>query len=279
MARQLPRMESLLSCRTYPIHYLVIPKCGCTFVKNLIWQLDHGTGYVNPPRIHERTRDFARVAQFNLSVDEVRAQPYSFVVLRNPLDRFLSLYFDKVVGDGYRKFVPLRAILHDKHGLNIEAKTPAEHTANCHILIDWIEANLAGGNSAKNLATNSAMNVGSKSGGTEIGRDPHWTPQANRMETIRVFDMKVLPLSGLDDSLTRLLQPILPDISEILGKLERYATNTKEMKNQVLDAAIKDRILQVYRRDADNYARLEEVWARLTPKSSDEIPRASQIFA
>ena len=258
MARQQPRMESLLSCRTYPIRYLVIPKCGCTFVKNLIWQLDHGTGYVNPPRIHERTRDFARVAQFNLTVEEVRAEPYSFVVLRNPLDRFLSLYFDKVVGDGYRKFVPLRAILRDKHGLNVDAKTPAEHTANCHILIDWIEQNLGSG--------------------TEIGRDAHWTPQAYRMETIRAFDMKVLSLSGLDDSLTMLLQPILPDIAETLGKLERYTTNTKEMKNQVLDAAIRARIGQVYQRDGDNYEKLREVWAKVAPKSGAEIPRASQIF-
>ena len=259
MARQLPRMESLLSCRTLPIRYLVIPKCGCTFVKNLIWQLDHGAGYINPPRIHERTRDFARVAQLNLSVEEIRTEPYSFVVLRDPLDRFMSLYFDKVVGDGYRKFVPLRAILRDNHKLNVAAKTAAEHKRNCHILIDWIEQNLSDGN--------------------EIGRDPHWTPQAYRMETIRAFDMKVLSLSGLDTSLTMLLQPILPDIAQILGKLERYTTNTSEIKNQVLDAAIKDRINLVYRRDRENYDKLRAVWHEMAPTTGAEIPRAARIFA
>ncbi|MGV8986512.1 MAG: sulfotransferase family 2 domain-containing protein [Cypionkella sp.] len=258
MARQQPRMESLLSCRSLPIRYLVIPKCGCTFVKNLIWRLDHGEDYVNPPRIHERTRDFARVAQFNLTLDEVRAEAFSFVVLRNPIDRFMSLYFDKVVGEGYRKFVPLRAVLRDNHGLDVEAATPSEHLRNCHIMIDWIEENLAKPN--------------------EIGRDPHWTPQHFRMETIRAFDMKVLPLSKLDNHLTLLLSDVVPDIATILGKLERYTTNSKALKEQVLDGSLKERIWQIYARDRSNYEKLQEVWRNIAPKSSAEIPRASEVF-
>ena len=258
MARQQPRMESLLSCRTLPIRYLVIPKCGCTFIKNLIWRLDHGEDYANPPRIHERTRDFARVAQFNLTLEEVRAEPCSFVVLRDPIDRFLSLYFDKVVGEGYRKFVGLRAVLRDNHGLNVEAETPDEHRANCHIMIDWIEENLTKPN--------------------EIGRDPHWTPQAYRMETIRAFDMKVLPLSNLDSHLTLLLSDVVPDLPGILGKLERYTTNSKDRKDQTLDPALKARIAQVYARDLANHEKLKDVWRQIAPKSAAEIPRASGIF-
>lgn len=258
MARQPPRMESLLSCKALPIRYLVIPKCGCTFVKNLLWRLDHGESYVNPPRIHERTRDFARVAQFNLTVDEVRAEEHCFVVLRNPVDRFLSLYFDKVMGQGYRKFVPLRAVLRDNHGLNIDPLTPEDHLRNCHILIDWIEENLARPN--------------------EIGRDPHWTPQHFRMETIRAFDMKVLMLSGLDASLTMLLSDIVPDIAQILGNLERYTTNSDGMKNKVLDQSMRDRINQVYKRDQENYDRLRMVWAEAKPQTAREIPRVSRIF-
>lgn len=258
MARQPPRMESLLSCRALPIRYLVIPKCGCTFVKNLLWKLDHGESYANPPRIHERTRDFARVAQFNLTVDDVRAEEHCFVVLRNPIDRFLSLYFDKVAGEGYRKFVPLRAVLRENHGLDPAAQTPQDHLRNCHILIDWIEANLSGPN--------------------ELGRDPHWTPQHFRMETIRAFDMKVLRLNGLDASLSMLLSDIVPDIGEILGHLERYTTNSKDMKDKVLDGAIRARINQVYKRDVENYEKLNEAWNSAAPQNGAEIPRASAIF-
>lgn len=258
MARQQPRMESLLSCKALPIRYLVIPKCGCTFVKNLLWRLDHGAAYANPPRIHERTRDFARVAQFNLTVDDVRAEDHCFVVLRNPVDRFLSLYFDKVVGEGYRKFVPLRAVLRENHDLNVDAATPKDHRSNCHILIDWIEANLSGPN--------------------EIGRDPHWTPQHFRMETIRAFDMKILTLGGLDASLSLLLSDLVPDIGPVLASLERYATSSKEMKNKVLDPDLKARIIQVYKRDAENYDRLCKVWKDISPKTGAEIPRATQVF-
>lgn len=258
MARQ-PRLENLLSCRALPIRYLVIPKCGCTFVKNLIWQLDHGTAYDNPPRIHERTRDFARAAQFDLTVEALRAEAHCFVVLRDPVERFLSLYFDKVAGEGYRKFVPLRAVLHQHHGLDIEAQSAEAHRRNCHILIDWIEENLSVGN--------------------EIGRDPHWTPQAFRMETIRAFDMKILPIDGLDYHLTLLLQDILPDIGQTLTKLERYATNSKSAKAQVLDEALKARILAVYRRDAGIYAGLRDLWDRTAPRNGAEIPRASQLIS
>ena len=258
MAREQSRMKNVLSCRDLPIRYLDIPKCGCTFIKNLFWRLDHGESYANPPRIHERTRDFARLDQFGLTVDEVCTEPYCFVVLRNPLDRFLSLYFDKVIGDGYRKFVPLRSTLRDNHSLNVDAKTPQDHTRNCHILIDWIEANLSTGN--------------------EMGRDVHWTSQYARIRTIRSFDMKVLSLNGLDDSLTMLLSPILPDIKNTLGNLERYTTNSKEMKSQILNAALKDRIHQIYRRDRENFDKLHDVWQTLMPKTCAEIPRASQIF-
>lgn len=258
MARQQPRMESLLSCRTLPIRYLVIPKCGCTFVKNLIWRLDHGEDYANPPRIHERTRDFARIAQFNLTLEDVRSEPYSFVVLRDPIDRFLSLYFDKVVGEGYRKFVGLRAVLRDNHALNVQAATPNAHRTNCHIMIDWIEENLTKPN--------------------ELGRDPHWTPQAYRMETIRAFDMKVLPLSNLDAHLTLLLSDVVPDLPSILDKLERYTTNSKDRKDQILDQGLRARIVQVYARDLANHEKLQEVWRNLDPQSAAEIPRASGIF-
>lgn len=258
MGTQALRLESLLSARTFPIRYLVIPKCGCTFVKNLLWRLDHGTNYANPPRIHEKTRDFARAADFDLDLAAVRAEDYSFVILRDPIDRFLSLYSDKVVGEGYRKFVPLRRTLHDHHGLHVEPKTPEDHRRNCHILIDWIEENLSQGN--------------------EIGRNPHWTPQHYRMDTIRGFDMKVLMLNGLDANLTLLLGKVVPEIGQILGQLERYASNSKELKTQVVDAGLRDRIHQVYRKDRENFELLRSAWSQSPPKTAEEIPRASKIF-
>ncbi len=258
MAPKPPRLESLMSCRDLPIRYMMIPKCGCTFIKNLIWRLDHGETYLNPTRIHDRQDEFARAAQFDLTVEDIRAEDFAFVVLRNPVDRFLSLYFDKVVGEGWRKYVPLRKVLAENHGLDIAPQSAADHTRNLTILIDWLDENLTGKN--------------------ELVREAHWTPQNARMETIRGFDLKVLPINGLNGALVRLLSPVVPDIQQMLGGLERYATNSKEKKDEVLDNTLRARIKQVYRRDAQNYDRLREVWKELDPKTAQEIPRASRIF-
>jgi hypothetical protein len=142
--------------------------------------------------------------------------------------------------------------------LHVAPKTPEDHRRNCHILIDWIEENLSQGN--------------------EIGRNPHWTPQHYRMDTIRGFDMKVLMLNGLDANLTLLLGKIVPDIDQILGKLERYASNSKELKNQVVDPGLRDRIHKIYRKDRENFDQLREAWSKISPASAEEIPRASNIF-
>ena len=253
-----PRLDRLISVRDLPIRYLFIPKCGCTFVKNLIWRLDLGENYADPPRIHDRDAEFARASLFDLTVEDVRAEEHAFVVLRNPVDRFLSLYFDKVVGEGYRQFVPLRAVLRDHHGLNVDATEPQEHLRNCHIMIDWIEENVTGKN--------------------ELARDAHWTPQHFRTDLIRAFDLKVLTLNGLDGRLSLLLSDIVPDIGQILKQLERYSTNSKTQKDHVLDSAIKTRINQVYKLDRENYEKLRDVWRQADPKTGHDIPRASQIF-
>lgn len=252
-----PQPERLLSCRTLPIRYLFIPKCGCTFVKNLIWRLDHGEPHPNPTRIHDSEAEFARASDFGLTVDQIRAEEHCFVVLRNPVDRFLSLYFDKVAGPGYRKFVPLRATL-QKYGLDAEAVTPEEHRRNCMIMIDWIEANLTGKN--------------------ELPRDAHWSHQHWRADTIRGFDMKMMTLNNLDSRLKLLLSDLVPDIAEILSTMERYATNSKDRKDSVLDQAAKARINKVYKRDRELYEKLREVWRQVEPRTAADIPRASAVF-
>ena len=252
-----PQLERLLSCRNLPIRYLFIPKCGCTFVKNLLWRLDNGKIYPNPTRIHDVMDEFARASQFDLTVEQVRAEDHCFVVLRNPVDRFLSLYFDKVVGEGYKKFVPLRETLKN-YGLNVEARDPADHTRNCMIMIDWIETNLTTNN--------------------ELPRDAHWSHQHWRGDTIKGFNMKMITISNLNSRLWLLLSDIIPDVEEIISQMERYATNSKDRKESVLDATVKNRINKVYRRDREIYEKLRDVWRKDNPKSSFEIPRADVIF-
>jgi hypothetical protein len=247
----------LLSCRALPIRYLFIPKCGCTFVKNLIWRLDHGQAYHDPKRIHDVMEGFARASAFGLDEAAIRAEEHAFTILRNPVDRFLSLYFDKVVGSGWEKYVPLRAVLM-RHGLNPEAQTPEEHRRNVMIMIDWIEVNLAGEN--------------------ELPREAHWTPQWYRSDVMRGFDLKLLTLTNLDQRLAFLLGDLVPGIGGIMAEMERYATNSKERKDQVLDQKAKARINHVYRRDREIFERLRDLWRDEKPARIQDIPRASKVL-
>ena len=257
MIEPAPQLDRLISCRTQAIRYLFIPKCGCTFVKNLLWRVDSGKNYVDPPRIHDAMEEFTRASELRLSVEEVRVEEHCFVVLRNPVDRFLSLYLDKVVGNGYLRFVPLRTTLQN-YGLNVDASGSAEHARNCMIMIEWIETNLTAQN--------------------ELPRDAHWSHQHWRGSTIKGFDMKMLTVSNLDAQLRLLLSDLVPDVGSILGGLERYATNSRNRKDAILDSSIRRRINNVYKRDRELYERLREVWHKVDPKTNREIPRASVVF-
>src|SRR5690554_6581898 len=106
-----PEKRIFSTFRYKEIQYLVIPKCGCTYIKNFLWKIDFQSDYADPTRVHDEDRVFARASDNSYTAKTIRENPYSFTVLRNLVDRFLSLYFDKVIGEGYRRFVPLKKVL------------------------------------------------------------------------------------------------------------------------------------------------------------------------
>ncbi|MEO0358853.1 MAG: sulfotransferase family 2 domain-containing protein, partial [Pseudomonadota bacterium] len=109
----LPKTQKLFSISRYPIRYMVTPKCGCTFIKNLMWRLEHGSFYHSPMTIHDKDETFLRAADFGLTEDQVRGEDFAFMAVRKPVDRFFSLYAEKVIGQGWQRFVPLRQVLVD----------------------------------------------------------------------------------------------------------------------------------------------------------------------
>ena len=180
------------------------------------------------------------------------------MVLRNPVDRFLSLYFDKVAGEGHKRFVPLRKVLIDKRNLESSPTLAREHLRNCNILIDWIEENLA-----------------SK---IDLQPDPHWTPQKYRFGIIRDLNLKVLTLNGLESKLALLISDIVPHARSLMSGIERYSSNSSFKTNEVLDKQIKAKINSVYERDRDVFEHVRDLWRDLSPGSGLEIPRASDLF-
>ena len=249
----------LFSTRLHPqIQYLVIPKCGCTFVKNLLWRIDHQHDHMNPVRVHDDDNAFPRASDHGYSDAQIRQNEYAFTIFRNPVDRFLSLYFDKVAGLGQMRFVPLREVLIKNHQLLPDPVTPREHWRNCMILLDWLEMNLHGE--------------------SELPHDPHWTPQGWRMDVIKKYDLKIIMLAGLEQKLKNLLRPLVPNITELVDGIERNHSSKPVSRAQIVDEELDKRISEVYGYDRWLTHKAWQFWNTREPIYSEEFPRISDIL-
>jgi len=222
-------------------------------VKNTIWQLDHGTMHPNPKRIHDDDDKILRAADLGLTVEDVVAEGLAFTVLRNPIDRFFSLYKDKILGSGHLQFPPLRSILSTRYGLNPTACAEYEHQRNCHILIDWLEKNLADG--------------------IDIKSDPHWTPQSSRKTVISELRLRVLVLDNVSRQMLVLLGAAVPDLSSIVQVSERNRSDEKLLRRSVMDKPISRRVNEVYATDRRWYRHAVDLWSKTVPTSPDQVPR------
>ena len=250
----------MFTTNTVPLRYLVIPKCGCTFIKNLLWRLEHGDNYANQLRVHDSDEDFLRAGQLGLTSDDIRREVHAFTVVRNPVDRFYSLYTDKVVGKGYLKYVPLRATLAEKYGLNTNAVTADEHSANCDILIDWLTRNLEDE--------------------VDLPKEAHWTPQTYRWNLMRRMDLKLLLLSDLNTQLTALAGDIIPILPNLLQELESNKSKKPVSKGDVITRELRKKINKAYGSDRKLFQKTRDAWSKLDVEATKnaQVPRFSAIF-
>lgn len=241
----------LFTATSVPLRYLVIPKCGCTFVKNLLWLVDHGQAHPNPLRVHDDDALFGRADQLGLSPSDIRSEPMAFTVLRNPVDRFLSLYFDKVVGEGWKQFVPLRQTL-VRHGLDPHAADKEAHRKNCLIMANWIAENLAFG--------------------LDLPSNAHWTPQSWRCKTLQDLDLHLLVLDFLRPQLRALAGGDVPELDDYLESAERNRSAAPTNRRQIVTDSLRSQINNIYSRDRRLYRQARASWeahAPVVPRYSD----------
>ncbi|MGV6839768.1 MAG: sulfotransferase family 2 domain-containing protein [Planktomarina sp.] len=250
------KTRKLFSAKTLPIRYMVTPKCGCTFVKNLLWYLDHGALPVHPLSIHDQDDKFARASDFGLTTDQICSEEFAFMAIRKPVDRFFSLYAEKIMGHGQHNFVPLKKVLVENHGLDPFAVTVNQHEKNCKILIRWLQANLM-------------QKI-------DIRPDDHWTPQHYRSFVYRPFDLKVLLVSQLSDQIALLLCPLVPNIDDIIQGIERNPSPFATMKKDIMSPTLRQEVNEVYRQDWELFFAAKDAWAKGIERSED-IPRVSDL--
>lgn len=241
------------------IYYLVIPKCGCTYVKNVLWYIQHGSFHRNPLRVHDDDDQFKRASDFGVNSDDIVQERAAFAVLRNPIDRFLSLYFDKILGEGRHRYVQLFKILQERRGLKIAPTTLSDHQYNLELLADWLGENIQHE--------------------IDLPREAHWTPQAFRSDVMLQFNLKILVVEKLSLGLDVLLSPIVPGIRDVLREAERNRTDRDLARSDLLTQAIRRKVNSVYPMDRMLHRNAREVWklASEVEGASFEVPRYTSI--
>lgn len=242
------------------ILYLSIPKCGCTFVKNVLWHLQFGRFHSTPVRVHDDDNRFARASEYYEDAKHIVGEESAFTVVRNPIDRFLSLYFDKIVGSGRDKYVPLAQTLVERHSLVDKPSSLADHRYNLEILSSWLQKNL--------------------NEGIDMPSEAHWTPQAMRADVMREFDLKLLHVDNLKTGLVELLKHRVPQIELIAATAERNQSRKDFSKRELLTSQIKRRINEVYSDDRKLYRKTVLASERLqrSPASTVRLPRFHEVF-
>ena len=236
----------LLTTNSYPIYYLPITKCGCTFLKNLFYALDNGDEHPAGINVHEEEDGLVRSE--GQDFDTVFGSPYSFSVLRDPASRFMSFYFDKIWGEGAVNFPKIRAHLEEIGVVDLDRDLDAaEHRANVYRLLEWVGENLEGG--------------------TDLAINYHWRPQTSRLRRARMFKLNHLTLDGLDWQLPMLMAPVVPDMAERMQAVKsRNRSDKPASAPDVLDNDLAAAIRKLYRADTILHERARNAWQSQSPE-------------
>ena len=251
------KTHKFITTRRHPIYYMAITKCGSTFLKNLLYVLDHDRPHENPDYIHDYNQDFIRTDKTPAAL--IEGSNFAFTVLRKPSSRFLSLYFDKIYGEGPQNFPDMRLEIAKECGLDLSRDlAPETHRQNCDRLIGWIEKNLAGD--------------------TDIDINPHWRPQSTRIATVEHLRLTFLTLDGLDWQLPLYLGEMIEGLPEKMAQAKsRNRTAYPVDPTTIMTPDLEWRINEIYADDLVHYQHVSRLWKARRKQGAIPQPSVAQI--
>lgn len=230
----------LMTTHKYPLFYLQITKCGSSFMRNLLYYLDHGTVHPAGSMVHSFNQDFVKADL--IPEQTLIASPYLFTIVRDPVDRFLSLYFDKIANLTNEKDAAIRRRVVRKAEIDLHPDmTLAEHQTAALKIIDWFDMNLE-----RNLP----------------GKiNPHWQRQQERLRRINALSPRRVTLDGLPWQLPALLGPLIPGIADHMAVVRVRNRSKKPFSHaEIATPALVNRIHQVYAQDLQTYEQVRAEW-------------------
>lgn len=233
----------LYTTKRYPLYWHHIAKNGGTFFKNLLYVLDHDELLQSHFATHDWDKRLIRVT--DVSPETIKASDFSLIIIRNPIRRFMSVYFDKVYhGSGPKRpgmseeFFTTYPVSQEK---NMSA---ARHTENCIKLVEWAEANIQGLTLAK----------------------PNWhlVPQMHQLAQVQSLGFRVLTQEDLDWQLRSVLSPLVPDIDQKISLLGKCNKSAKPFRTaEVLTSELKQRLQTIYADDFKVFRQVRQHWRYL----------------
>jgi len=232
----------LFTTNKYPVYYLQITKCGSSYMRNLIYHLDHGTAHPDSKNVHSYNQDFVKADL--VPRDVLRASPFLFCIVRDPVDRFLSLYFDKIANLDNEKDAAMRRRVVRKAGIELAPRMGlSDHQQNALLTINWFGRNLERGLKGK--------------------INPHWQRQKERLSRLVDLNARLVTLDGLPWQLPALLSPVIPDIAQQMDAVRIVNQSTKPFsKAQMLTPELEETIHAVYAQDLETYQMVRSEWGK-----------------
>ncbi len=222
--------EFLYTVKDYPIFTAMNLKSGCTFLKTLLYFIDHG----NIVDDIDANEELILRGTIDRNPDHY-SDPFVFFTIRKPIDRFMSLYAEKIYGDSPTRMMWFQKEVAPSIGISLERNlNPEAHHENAMRLIQWISQNIKGE--------------------TNFEIDYHWRPQKWRYRQIEGYDPVLIPLEKLDQSLTNALIKDIPDIKNKIEMVKaRNQSQASVFAKRIMSDELRKEINRVYKNDLKLY--------------------------
>lgn len=241
-------LDQLFLSRKYGIGAFTITRNASAFIKNLTYVLDNNRPHPNSLNIHDHNDTLPRGNELS---DDEGLSLLNFTVVRNPVDRFFSFYFSRLVGREQYKYEWIHDAVKADGGPEMRPISLEEHRRYCAFLVRWVERSLQGQVDEK--------------------PNPLWMPQRVRVNTARSIRAKVLTVEGLNDQLYMLLANRVPEIEDKLRATPRPRHQDRLFAQEELETdEILEHLHRIYAYDLEIWNRAIVAWEAVDMSSPNE---------
>lgn len=217
-------------------------------MRNLLYYLDHGRTHPAGSQVHSFNQDFVKADL--IPSETLIASPYLFAIVRDPVDRFLSLYFDKIADLENERDAAMRRRVTRMAGLDLRPDMDlASHQHNALLTITAF---------GRNLDRGIRGNI-----------NPHWQRQQERLSHTTGLAPRLLTLDGLPWQLPQLLAPIIPDTAAQMAAVRvRNKSKKPFSRAEIATPKLVEAIHRVYAQDLETYQQVRAEWGE-APQGND----------